>query len=215
VTGCCCPGDYDRFFGRRFARRLAKKYRKRGLNRTSRKMADFLRERGIEDATVLEIGGSVGEIEIELLKAGAARAQNLELSSAYEEDARELAEEAGVGGRVDWRIHDIAADPEAVEPADIVVMNRVVCCYPDYKRLLGAAADHARHAIVFSYPPRNALIRAFYGVFNLAMRLMRRGFRGFAHPPSAMLAVLEARGLRRTYDNHVGIWQVAGLERAS
>jgi 2-polyprenyl-3-methyl-5-hydroxy-6-metoxy-1,4-benzoquinol methylase len=215
VTGCCCPGDYDRFFGRRFARRLAKKYRKRGLNRTSRKMADFLRERGIEDATVLEIGGGVGEIEIELLKAGAARAQNLELSSAYEEDARELAEEAGVGGRVDWRIHDIAADPEAVEPADIVVMNRVVCCYPDYKRLLGAAADHARHAIVFSYPPRNALIRAFYGVFNLAMRLMRRGFRGFAHPPSAMLAVLEARGLRRTYDNHVGIWQVAGLERAS
>jgi 2-polyprenyl-3-methyl-5-hydroxy-6-metoxy-1,4-benzoquinol methylase len=215
VTGCCCPGDYDRFFGRRFARRLAKKYRKRGLNKTSRKMADFLRERGIEGATVLEIGGGVGEIEIELLKAGAARAQNLELSSAYEEDARELAEEAGVGGRVDWRIHDIAADPEAVEPADIVVMNRVVCCYPDYKRLLGAAADHARHAIVFSYPPRNALIRAFYGVFNLAMRLMRRGFRGFAHPPSAMLAVLEARGLRRTYDNHVGIWQVAGLERAS
>jgi 2-polyprenyl-3-methyl-5-hydroxy-6-metoxy-1,4-benzoquinol methylase len=215
VTGCCCPGDYDRFFGRRFARRLAKKYRKRGLNKTSRKMADFLRERGIEGATVLEIGGGVGEIEIELLKAGAARAQNLELSSAYEEDARELAEEAGVGGRVDWRIHDIAADPEAVEPADIVVMNRVVCCYPDYRRLLGAAADHARHAIVFSYPPRNALIRAFYGVFNLAMRLMRRGFRGFAHPPSAMLAVLEARGLRRTYDNHVGIWQVAGLERAS
>jgi 2-polyprenyl-3-methyl-5-hydroxy-6-metoxy-1,4-benzoquinol methylase len=215
VTGCCCPGDYDRFFGRRFARRLAKKYRKRGLNKTSRKMADFLRERGIEGATVLEIGGGVGEIEIELLKAGAARAQNLELSSAYEEDARELAEEAGVGGRVDWRIHDIAADPEAVEPADIVVMNRVVCCYPDYERLLGAAADHARHAIVFSYPPRNALIRAFYGVFNLAMRLMRRGFRGFAHPPSAMLAVLEARGLRRTYDHHVGIWQVAGLERAS
>jgi len=215
VTGCCCPGDYDRFFGKRFARRLAKKYRKRGLDKTSLKMADFLRERGIEGATVLEIGGGVGEIEIELLKAGAARAQNLELSSAYEEDARELAEKAGVGGRVDWLIHDIAAAPEAVEPADIVVMNRVVCCYPDYERLLEAAADHARRAVVFSYPPRNASIRAFYGVFNLAMRLMRRGFRGFAHPPGAMLAVLEARGLRLTYEHHVGIWHVAGLERAS
>jgi len=177
-------------------------------------MADFLRERGIEGATVLEIGGGVGEIEIELLKAGAARAQNLELSSAYEEDARTLAEEADVGGRVDWRIHDIAADPEAVEPADIVVMNRVVCCYPDYERLLGAAADHARHAIVFSYPPRNASLRAFYGVFNLVMRLMRSGFRGFAHPPSAMLAVLEGHGLRRTYEHHGGIWQVSGHERA-
>jgi hypothetical protein len=102
-----------------------------------------------------------------------------------------------------------------VEAADIVVMHRVVCCYPDYERLLGAAADHARRALVFSYPPRNAPSRAFYGLFNLVMRLMGRGFRGFAHPPGAMLAVLESRGLRRTYEHHGRIWQVAGHERAS
>jgi 2-polyprenyl-3-methyl-5-hydroxy-6-metoxy-1,4-benzoquinol methylase len=215
MGGCCCPGDYDRFFSKRFARSFAKKYRKRGLDKTARKMADFLRERDVEGATVLEIGGGVGEIEIELLKAGAARAQNLELSPAYEEEARTLAEEAGVGGRIDWRLHDIAEDPEAVEAADIVVMHRVVCCYPDYERLLGAAADHARRALVFSYPPRNAPSRAFYGLFNLVMRLMGRGFRGFAHPPGAMLAVLEGRGLRQTYEHHGRIWQVAGHERAS
>jgi 2-polyprenyl-3-methyl-5-hydroxy-6-metoxy-1,4-benzoquinol methylase len=215
MAGCCYPRDYDRFFSKRFARRLAKKYRKRGLDKTARKMADFLRERGIEGATVLEIGGGVGEIEIELLKAGAARAQNLELSPAYEEEAGTLAEEAGVGGRVDWRIHDVAEDPEAVEPADIVVMHRVVCCYPDYERLLGAAADHARRALVFSYPPRNVLSHIFYGVFNLVMRLMESGFRGFAHPPDAMLAVLERRGLRQTYEHHGRIWQVAGHVRAS
>jgi 2-polyprenyl-3-methyl-5-hydroxy-6-metoxy-1,4-benzoquinol methylase len=178
-------------------------------------MADFLRGRGIEGATVLEIGGGVGEIEIELLKAGAARAENLELSPAYEEEARTLSEEAGVRERIDWRIHDVAEDPEAVEPADIVVMHRVVCCYPNYERLLGAAADHARRALVFSYPPRNGLSRIFYGVFNLAMLLMGSGFRGFAHPPGAMLAVLESRGLRRTYEHHGRIWQVAGHERAS
>jgi 2-polyprenyl-3-methyl-5-hydroxy-6-metoxy-1,4-benzoquinol methylase len=215
MAGCFPTGDYDRFFSGRLARRLAQKYRKRGLDKTARKMADFLRERGIEDATILEIGGGVGEIEIELLKAGAARAQNLELSFAYEEEARKLAEEAGVGRRVDWRIHDIAEDPQAVEPADTVVMQRVVCCYPDYVRLLGAAADHARRALVFSYPRRNALLRAFYGVFNLAMRLLGSRFRGFAHPPGAMFAVLEGRGLRRTYEHHGGIWQIAGHERAA
>jgi 2-polyprenyl-3-methyl-5-hydroxy-6-metoxy-1,4-benzoquinol methylase len=215
MAGCCCPGDYDRFFSRRFARSFAKKYRKRGLDKTARKMAGFLQERGIEGATVLEIGGGVGEIEIELLKAGAARAENLELSPAYEEEAHTLAEEAGVGGRIDWRLHDVAEDPEAVEPADIVVMHRVVCCYPDYERLLGAAADHARRALVFSYPPRNGLSRSVYGVFNLAMRLMGSDFRGFPHPPGAMLGVLERRGLRRTYEHHGRIWQVAGHERAS
>ena len=178
-------------------------------------MVEFLRTLGLEGASVLEIGGGVGEIEVELLQAGAARAQNLELSPAYQQPARTLAEQAGVQERIDWRIHDLAQDPGAVAPADLVVLHRVVCCYPDYARLLGAAADHARRALVFSYPPRNPLSRVFYGVFNLVMRLTRSSFRGFAHPPGAMLAVLEDRGLRRTYQHRGRIWQVAGLERVS
>jgi hypothetical protein len=95
-----------------------------------------------------------------------------------------------------------------------VVLHRVVCCHPDYERLLGAA-DHARRALVFSYPPRNALSRGFLVVFNLVMRLTRSNFRGFVHPPGAMLAVLEHHGLRRTYQHRSRIWQVAGLERVS
>jgi hypothetical protein len=215
MASCCPSRDYLRFFNQRFARRLANRYRKHGLDKTARTMVEFLRELGIEGASVLEIGGGVGEIEVELLQAGAARAQNLELSPAYEEEARTLAGQAGVQGRLDWRIHDLAEDPGAVEPADLVVLHRVVCCYPDYERLLGAAADHARRALVFSYPPRNALSRAFYGVFNLVMRLTRSSFRGFAHPAGAMLAVLEDHGLRRTYQRRSRVWQVAGLKRVS
>ena len=215
MASCCPSRDYRRFFNQRFARRLANRYRKRGLDPTAQTMVQFLQELGIEDASILEIGGGVGEIQIELLKLGAARAQNLELSPDYEQQARMLAGQAGVQGRLDWRIHDLAQDPAAVVPADLVILHQVVCCYPDYERLLGAAADHARRALVFSYPPRNALSRAFYGVFNLVMRLTRSSFRGFAHPPGAMLGVLEDHGLRRTYGRRSRIWQVAGLERAS
>ena len=65
---------------------------------------------------------------------------NLELSPAYDAEARSLLGEAGIDAdRVDRRLHDIAADPEAVEPADVVVLHRVVCCYPDYERLLAHA----------------------------------------------------------------------------
>ena len=215
MASCCPSRDYRRFFNQRFARRLANRYRKRGLDPTAQTMVQFLQELGIEDASILEIGGGVGEIQIELLKLGAARAQNLELSPDYEQQARMLAGQAGVQGRLDWRIHDLAQDPAAVVPADLVILHRVVCCYPDYERLLGAAADHARRALVFSYPPRNALSRAFYGVFNLVMRLTRSSFRGFAHPPGAMLGVLENHGLRRTYERRSRIWQVAGLERVA
>ena len=213
MASCCPSRDYRRFFNQRFARRLANRYRKRGLDPTAQTMVQFLQELGIEDASILEIGGGVGEIQIELLKLGAARAQNLELSPDYEQQARMLAGQAGVQGRLDWRIHDLAQDPAAVVPADLVILHRVVCCYPDYERLLGAAADHARRALVFSYPPRNALSRAFYGVFNLVMRLTRSSFRGFAHPPGAMLAALEDHGLRRTFQRRSRIWQIAGLER--
>lgn len=214
MSSCCRPGDYDRFFNKRFARRVARCYRKRGLDRTARRMMDFLKGHGIEGATVLEIGGGVGEIEIELLKAGAARAQNLELSPAFEVQARSLAEEAGFAERVDWRIHNIAEDPDPVEPADIVVLHRVVCCYPDYERLLGAAAKHVRHALVFSYPRRNVLTRAFLGVLNFVLRIAKSSFRSFAHPPVAMLAVLEQHGLRRTYEHRGPMWQLAGHVRS-
>src|SRR5919106_4007377 len=198
----------DEFFNERFARRLAKRYRKRGLDRTARRMADFVAAQGIDGATVLEIGGGVGEIQLELLKAGAARTTNLELSPAYDGVARRLAEEHGVTNRIERRLHDIAEAPDAIEPADVVVLHRVVCCYPDYERLLGAAADHAGRMLVFSYPARTVLTRTFMTVANSIQALLRRDFRSFTHPPEAMLAVLDRRGLRRVDEHHGLVWQI-------
>jgi magnesium-protoporphyrin O-methyltransferase len=213
VANCCNPRGCDSFFNPRFARRVARRYRKRGLGRTSQQMVDFLESRGIAGATVLEIGGGVGEIQVELLKRGATRTLNLELSSAYDAEANRLLDEAGQRDRAERRIHDIAVDPDGVEPADVVVLNRVVCCYPDYERLLGAAADHARRLLVFSHPPRNAISRAIVAAQNLAFRVVSREFRTFAHSPEAMLAVLEAHGLQPTFAHNGRAWQVDGAER--
>ena len=213
MAGCCDPRGCDQFFGARFARRMAKRYRKHGLDKTARQIVEFLQSRGLDGATILEVGGGVGEIQLELLKRGAERTVNLELSPAYEQEAARLAQAAGVQGRVERRLHDIAVGPAAVEQVDIVVLHRVVCCYPDYERLLGAAADHTRRLLVFSHPPRNPISRAIIATQNVGFRIMRREFRTFAHPPAAMLAVLERHGLQRTF-THRGIpWQVAGLER--
>ena len=192
---------------------MAERYRKRGLDKTARRMVEFVEARGIEGATVLEIGGGVGEIQIELLKRGAALAVNLELSPAYEKEAERLLREAGFSEQAERRLVDIAVDPEGVAAADVVVLHRVVCCYPDYERLLGTVAEHARRLVVFSYPPRNAVSRLFVAVVNLGFRLLRREYRSFVHPPAAMLAVLGERGLRRTFAEHALVWQVAGLER--
>jgi hypothetical protein len=213
MAGCCDPRGCDSFFGQRFARRVARRYRKRGLDRTARRIVEFLEAQGIEDATVLEVGGGVGEIQIELLKRGARRTVNLELSPAYEREAEALLDEAGLRGRVERRRQDIAVEPDAVDPVDAVVLHRVVCCYPDYERLLGAAAGRARRLLVFSYPRHNPVSRLVVAVENLAFRLVRKEFRTFAHPPTAMLAVVRARGLEPAYAHEGPIWNVSGLAR--
>lgn len=213
VGKCCDPRGCDEFFGDGFARKMAARYRKRGLDRASRRMVGFLDAHGLAGSTVMEIGGGVGEIQIELLKHGAERTVNLELVGAYDGEARRLLAEEGLQDRAERRLHDIAVDPEGVEPADVVVLHRVVCCYPDYERLLGAAADRTRRLLVFSHPPRNLVSRAVVKVQNLFFRVRGSEFRTFAHPPAAMLAVLEARGLQPQFAHRGLVWQVAGLER--
>lgn len=42
-----------------------------------------------------------------------------------------MLEAAGMADRVTRRFLDIAQTPDGVEPADVVVLHRVVCCYPD------------------------------------------------------------------------------------
>jgi 2-polyprenyl-3-methyl-5-hydroxy-6-metoxy-1,4-benzoquinol methylase len=176
-------------------------------------MVAFLEQHGIAGATVLEVGGGVGELQIELLKRGAARSVNLELSPAYDKEAGRLLRDAGVEGRAERRLHDLAADPDLVGTADVVVLHRVVCCYPDYEQLLEAAANHARRLLVFSYPPRNRVSRLLVAAGNLLFKLRRMDFRTFAHPPARMLAVVEEQGLRRSYAHHPLVWQIAGFER--
>lgn len=208
------PGGYDREFDDRFARRLARDYRRRGLTPTAQRIVDFATSTGIIGATVLEIGGGIGDIQLELLGRGAVKATNLELSPAYETEARRLLDEYGMASRVERRLGiDLAATPEAVAPADIVVLNRVICCYPHYARLLDAAAGHALRAIVFSHPPRNLLTRAGVALVNAWCRLRRREYRGFVHSPEAMIAVLERHGFVPRYRHTERVWCIVGAER--
>jgi len=210
---CCEPEGYDRMFSKRFARRTARRYRRRGLSRSATALTGFLTERGIEGATVLEIGGGVGHVQVELLRRGAAQAVNLEIATSYETEAGRLLEQGGFGDRVERRVLDIAHSPGEVESADAVVLHRVVCCYPDYQRLLTAAGSKASRMLVFSHPPRNVATRAVLRLENVARRLRGDSFQSFVHPPERMLAALEDTGLRTTYRWRGFGWCVVGLER--
>lgn len=214
MSGCCARHGQDELFKDRFARRTAKRYRRKGLDKTSALMVEWAAAGGLDGATVAEIGGGVGQLLLALLQAGADHGEVVELVPAYEEHARALAEEAGAGDRASFRTADLVADPAAGEPADVVVLNRVVCCTPDGVELTGIAASLARRRLVLSFPRPSAAATAVVSVQNLAFRLLRRRFRVFIHSPASLAAAAEAHGLRLALEHPGRIWQVAAFERA-
>jgi len=213
VPACCSPKGYRWVFSERSARAEARRYRRKGLDGTSRRIVDFLKARGIDGSTVLEVGGGIGAIQIELLKAGASRALSIELTPTYEDVAAELLREAGLADRVERRVMDFAEAPSKVDGADIVVLNRVICCYPDMPKLAGAAADHARRLLVLSYPRRTWWTRLGLGLSNGALALMRREFHIFVHPPRQITATVRRHGLEPMLHRQGVLWTVAALGR--
>ena len=102
---CCAPAGAE-IFDERQARKDARHYRRRGLDGAAWQLVQALAGKG---GDVLEIGGGVGGIEIELLKRGASRAVNVELSPAYDPFARELIAEATLAVETAALVEDVAA----------------------------------------------------------------------------------------------------------
>jgi 2-polyprenyl-3-methyl-5-hydroxy-6-metoxy-1,4-benzoquinol methylase len=207
----CC--GYEELFDARMARKDAERYRRKGLRGSARRVLELARGGGLDGADVLEIGGGVGSLSIELVRAGAAHATVLELSSGYDEAARSLLHERGVEGRVEHRLADLVEDDHAVGPADVVVMERVVCCYPDVHALVGAAARRAGRRLVLSYPRYSVLARAFASAANLVQRLRRQSFRVYAHPPRAIQDAAAEHGLTSVAPEDGLVWRVIAFDR--
>jgi hypothetical protein len=211
VSACCAP-RYRKVFGKRLARRDARRYRRKGLDKTAQLMVDRLADRGVSDATVLEVGGGVGAIDIELLKAGAREATVVELSEEYDSEAAALVAEHGVEGRVSRWHGDFVEVERELEPADVVVMHRVVCCYPDPESLVGAAAGHARRLLALSFPGDRWWVKAGWYAVDAWFRLVYR-FASFVHPRERILDAATRSGFTPVHEHSGRIWDVAVLER--
>jgi methyltransferase family protein len=212
VAGCCARG-YERFFGDRTARRDARRYRREGLDETAQRLVDELEARDVSSAEVLEVGGGVGAVVLELIRRGVSSATIVELSHGYDDEASELAREAGAQERIERRHGDFVEEEARIEPADIVVMHRVVCCYPDPELLVGAAGRHARRLLALSFPRDTWWLRLGFRLVNVWFRLTG-GIQAFVHPPARVVRIAEAAGLRTVlHERSSRVWRVAVFER--
>ena len=200
-------------FGDDMAERELRKFRKRGPRKTTRRLLDAVRSLGISDATVLDVGGGVGAIHHELLGAGANQAVHVDASTAYLRAARSEVERRGHAGRVTFMHGDFLDLAAEIPAADVVTLDRVVCCYPNATQLLAASAAHARRMVALVYPRDNVFMRASAVVVNGLMRLKRSTFRTFIHPTRVVEGALEGAGFTRSYRRAGLAWQVVVFAR--
>ncbi len=212
MSCCQCRGAESVFSGFYVARDL-KSYRRKGPRRTTTMLIDALRSEDIVGATLLDIGGGVGAIQHELLKAGAASATGADASTAYLDAARKEAERQGHADRVHHCHGDFVCLADEVDAADVVTLDRVICCYHDMRSLVSLSVGKAGRLYGLVYPRDVWWTRAGHRFLNLYLWLFRNPFRVFMHAEGAVDAIVRAAGFERRYHRSTASWQVVVYAR--
>jgi predicted TPR repeat methyltransferase len=207
MSCCHCQGA-ETLFDAKVATRELRQYRRRGPRKTTRLLLDALKAAGVAGRTLLDIGGGVGVIQHELLRGGVTEASGVEASTAYLAAAREEAARQGHADRLRLEHGNFVALAPTLPPADIVTLDRVICCYPDMPALVGLSVALAREAYGLVYPRDTWWVKLGLALGNLALWVRRTPFRTYAHPTAAVDALVRGQGFAPRFARKTLVWQV-------
>ena len=194
-------------------------FRKHTTNRKSyfsanpKLILEAVRSLGLKDAALLDIGGGIGTIHHELLKDVAREATHVDASSAYLKVATEEAKRLGHEAQVKFIHADFTDVADELPQVDVVTLDRVVCCYPNFRELLKAASSKSRKAIALTYPRETWWTKAAVRAANFIQRLRRDQFRVFVHSVAEMEALLNQQGLQKISVKRLFVWEMALYRR--
>lgn len=206
---CCSHCEAaDNVFDPGMAQSDLNEYRRHGPAHQTQLIIDTLKQLGVSGRTLLDIGGGVGAIHHELLKAGAASALDVDASAAYIAASRQEADRQGHGDRLHHRKGDFVSLAGDIDAADLVTLDRVVCCYPDMPALVRLSSERARRAYALVFPMDRWYTRIGAALLNLTQRLRRDPFRFFVHPTAEVDRIIQQNGLRQHLHRKGMVWQV-------
>ena len=205
---CCHCQDAEKLFDEKTAKRDLRNYLKKGPSGATQLLLDALSAEGVTGLTLLDIGGGVGAIQLELLKAGASGGAAVDASAAYLEAARGEARRQGREERVSYTHGDFVELAPDVAEADIVTLDKVICCYPHMKELVGLSSGRARKFYGVIYPRDTWWAKAGFAIGNLFISLRHSDFRAYIHATDAVDGVVRANGLKPRFQQNKGVWQV-------
>jgi SAM-dependent methyltransferase len=212
MDACGCDG-LAATFDRRTAEHDRDRYERTGPDATTRMLLDRIATEEVRGATVLDVGGGIGVIDRELLRVGAERAVIVEASPAYLEVAAEDARRAGFEDRIELHGGDFVRLAPELAAADIVTLDRVVCCYSDVDALVSTSASHARRVYALVLPRDRAFIRVAARVLNLWYRARRSADRAYVHSNRRVDELVARAGLRLRSEARTFVWRVVVYAR--
>ncbi len=204
---CCCPytQSASRFFSL-FARRYRRRFEQKGFESAQKQLLDGIEQTGFKGVTVLEIGSGVGHLHQSLLERGAASATGIDLAPNMVAEARAWAEERGLGERTLYLEGDFMALADVITPANVTLLDKVVCCYPDADGLIHRSLQKTQRVYGLIYPRNRWFLRLGMSVLAFFLRLVRSDFRPYVHDPDQIERWITAEGFKKHYDNQTFIW---------
>lgn len=203
-----CQG-IEKLFNEKSAMKELKAYRKKGPSKSTQLLIDTLKNQGIENSTLLDIGGGVGAIQFELLEGGVKSTTGVDASSGYLAAIKTESKERGLEDRMSFQHGDFIDIAPTLEAADIVTLDKVICCYHDMEALVTSSVKLAKKYYAVIFPLDNFLIKmVMQGILNNFMRLSRNPFRTFVHPTAEVEKIVNQHGFKRIAYQRKSIWQV-------
>ena len=197
-----------RHFDERRIRKELESYQSTGPGPTTRGLLTQILSQGPMPETVLDVGSGIGPMSLELLEAGVKRAICVDMSPAALAANAEEARRRGVDDRVEQVEADFVAIAPTLPVVDLVVLDRVVCCYPAYAPLLEQATARSRRLLALAFPRDRWWVRLAMRIENAWRGIRGDDFRSFVHRPAAMAEVLRRGGFTRSGALATIAWQM-------
>jgi SAM-dependent methyltransferase len=213
MGACCCHAQSAGRFFSFFARCSRKRYKRKGFEASQKQLMAGLEQVGYRDATVLEIGCGVGHLHQTLLEQGARSAVGIDLAPRMLAEARDWAKQRGLPERVRYIEGDFMA-LDGIDAADITLLDKVVCCYPDAHGLVEKSLAKTKRIYGLTYPRDRWFIRLGVEVMAWLLWLMRSDFRSYVHDPEQIERWITDRGFRKRFEAQTAIWLTQVYEKS-
>ena len=185
-----------------------KKFQRKGPGKSTKRLLELLFLQNVRDKTLLDIGGGIGTIQWSFIEKGGRSTLDIDASNGYLEVAKTHAQEKNFTDKTNFMHGDFVDKSSAINSYDFITLDKVLCCYPDYKALLGAVLEKSNQAIALTFPMGGLISKGIAQFMKIYMYFKKNPFRTYIHSPGEIERLIQSRGFYAAHKKISFPWHV-------